>query len=138
MSERSTLHALAAVLPLTAAAAQSTSLEANAALLAAQTAAQRELRAPALRLAAQNARVSGAWAFVLAEMRSDDGRPFDFDGTPLAEAAREGYVSRECAALLARRDGRWEVVELRIGPTDAPWEGWAAKHHAPPALFRLP
>ncbi len=132
-----TLHALAAVLPLTASAAHATSPEVTAALQAAQAAAQDELQVP-LRLRAQTTRVAGAWAFVLAELRSPDGLAFDYAGTPRAEAAREGYLSRQCAALLVRRDGRWQVLELRIGNTDAPWEGWAARHHAPASLFKLP
>jgi len=134
MSASSTLKSLAAVLPLTAAAAMAASPEANAVLQAAQLAARAELKVP-LALSPQTTRVSGAWAFVIAELRQPDGKPFDYTGTPQAEAAREGYLSRQCAALLSRRDGQWQVVELRLGATDVAYGGWAAKHHAPAALF---
>lgn len=133
----STLGAMAAVLPLTVAAAQAASPEAPAVAQAAQAAARIELQRP-LALRVQTVRVAGAWGFVIAELRSPDDRPFDYTGTALEEPAREGYVSRQFAALLARRAGAWEVVESRIGATDLAWAGWAEKHHAPAALFALP
>lgn len=137
MSATSTLKSMAAVLPLSAAAALAASPEAPAVLQATQAAARAALKVP-LALSPQATRVSGAWAFVIADLRQPDGKPFDYAGTPQAEAAREGYVSRQCVALLARRDGRWQIVELRLGATDVAWDGWAAKHHAPAALFSPP
>lgn len=75
------------------------------------------------------------WAFLFADMQQAGGAPFDYGGTRKAEAARQGYVSRSYAALL-RKDGHgWRVVEAAIGPTDAAWEGWAAKYGVPTALF---
>ena len=133
----STLGALAAVLPFTAAAAQSPSPEAPAVAQAAQAAARFELQRP-LALRVQTLRVAGAWGFVVAELRSPDDGPFDYTGTRLEEPAREGYVSRQFAALLARRAGAWQVLESRIGATDVAWAGWAERHHAPAALFALP
>lgn len=133
----STLGALAAVLPLTVAAVQAASPEAPAVAQAAQAAVRAELQRP-LALRVQTLRVAGAWGFVIAELRSPDDLPFDYTGTKLEEPAREGYVSRQFAALLARRAGTWEVLESRIGATDVAWAGWAEKHHAPAALFALP
>lgn len=133
----STLKSMAAVLPLSAAAALAASPEAPAVLQATQAAALAELKVP-LTLSPQTTRVSGTWAFVVAELRQPGGQPFDYTGTPQAEAAREGYLSRQCVALLSRRDGRWQVLELRLGATDVAWSGWAAKHHAPAALFATP
>lgn len=130
-----TLRALAAVLPL--AAAPVAAADAQALLQAAQAAAQHDLQRP-LALRAGTVRSVGAWGFVLAELRSPDGRAFDFTGTRLDEAAREGFASSQVAVLLARRQGRWQVVEQRIGVTDAAWEAWAERHHAPPALFVVP
>ena len=137
MSASSTLKSLAAVLPLSAAAALAASPEAPAVLQAAQAAARAELKVP-LALSPQTTRVSGAWAFVIAELRQPDGKPFDYSGTAQAEAAREGYLSRQCAALLARREGQWQVLELRLGATDVAWAGWASRHHAPVAPFSQP
>jgi len=137
MSASPDLKSLAAVLPLSAAAALAASPEAPVVLQAAQAAARAELKVP-LALSPQTTRVSGAWALVIAELRQPDGKPFDYAGTPQAEAAREGYLSRQCAALLARHDGQWQVVELRLGATDVAFAGWAATHHAPAALFSQP
>lgn len=78
----------------------------------------------------------GDWAFLLADLQDRQGRPIDYAGTPLADAAANGMVSKRCAALLRRAEGGWEVVESRIGPTDVAWEGWASEHRAPPSLFR--
>lgn len=129
-----TLRAMAALLPV---AAQAAPAEAPALLQAAQAAVQHDLQRP-LALRAGTVHVAGPWAFVLAELRAPGGGVFSFDGTRLADAAREGYASRQAALLLARRDGRWQVVEQRIGATDVAWEGWAARHGAPPSLFVLP
>jgi len=137
MAESSTLRTLAAVLPLTAAAAQAAPPDSPAVLQAAQAAVQAELGVP-VRLQTQALRVAGAWAFVDAQLRGADGRAFDYAGTPLADAAREGYVSRQVFALLARRDGHWVALELRVGSTDQAYTGWAARHHAPPSLFAAP
>ncbi|MDV3455954.1 hypothetical protein RZN05_03095 [Sphingomonas sp. HF-S4] len=77
------------------------------------------------------------WAFLLATMQEADGKPFDYRGTPLAEAAGEGFVSRTYAALLRKRGAGWEVVANAIGPSDVAWEGWAKQYGAPAGLFRL-
>jgi hypothetical protein len=78
----------------------------------------------------------GDWAFLLATMQDANGQPFDYRGTPLAEAAQQGFVSRTYAALLRRGAGGWEVVVKAIGPGDVAWEGWSKQYGAPPALFR--
>jgi hypothetical protein len=80
-------------------------------------------------------RRDGDWAFLFADMQAAGGKPFDYAGTKKAEAARRGLVSHAYAALLRRQNGRWQVVEAAIGLTDVAWEGWAAKHGAPPSVF---
>lgn len=127
-----TLRELAA-LP-TAAAAEAAAPDTAALVQAAQAAARDDLQCE-LTLAPRLARVCGAWGLVIGELRGADGGRFDFVGTPLQEAAAAGFASREAAALLARRDGRWQVVEQRLGLTDLPWPAWAARHAAPAALF---
>ncbi|NIJ22167.1 lambda repressor-like predicted transcriptional regulator [Sphingomonas naasensis] len=77
----------------------------------------------------------GDWAFLLATMQEADGRPLDFAGTPLAEAAKQGMVSRTYAALLRHRPGGWEVVAKAIGPSDVAWEDWPQRYGAPAKLF---
>ena len=77
----------------------------------------------------------GDWVLLWARMVDDAGRPMSYAGTPLAEAERDGMVSKSTAALLKRADRQWTVVEVAIGPTDVAWEGWGAKHGAPTNLF---
>ena len=91
MSKQSSsmLGTLAAMQPLTVAAAQGALPEARAVSLATQAAARSELQRP-LSLRVQTLQVAGAWGFVIAELRSPDDHPFDFTGTPLKESAREG------------------------------------------------
>lgn len=80
-------------------------------------------------------RVSGEWAFLRADMEERGGQPIDYAGTPKADAAAQGYVSRTYAALLHRVNGEWRVIANAIGPTDVAWEDWPTRYHAPPAIF---
>lgn len=80
-------------------------------------------------------RADGRWAFVLADMQDKGGRPVDYAGTPRAEAAAQGMVSRAFAALLRHDGDRWIVIESAIGPTDVAWEGWPSRYGAPPDVF---
>ena len=77
------------------------------------------------------------WAFLMANLEDKGGTPVDYAGTPKAEAARQGMVSRRYAALLHRDGDRWMVVADAIGPTDVAWADWATRYGAPPALFQL-
>lgn len=129
-----TLRAMAALLPAAALAAPATNAEV---LHAAQAAVQHDLQRP-LRLQPGTVHVAGGWGFVLAELRAPGGGTLDLAGTRLADAAREGFASRQVALLLVQRGGRWQVVEQRLGVTDVAWEGWAERHGAPPSLFVLP
>jgi hypothetical protein len=79
--------------------------------------------------------VSGDWAFLRAEMQGPGGAPVDYAGTPLAEDAANGAVSRTYAALLHRRGNAWEIVDTAIGPSDVAWEDWATRHGAPRTIF---
>lgn len=80
-------------------------------------------------------RVSGDWAFLRAEMQERGGQPLDYAGTPKADAAAHGAISRTYAALLHRVKGEWRVIANAIGPTDVAWEDWSTRYHAPPAIF---
>lgn len=80
-------------------------------------------------------RNAGRWAFLLADMEDRSGAPLSYAGTPRAEAADHGMVSRAYAALLRRDGDGWTVVESAIGPTDVAWEGWSGQHGAPEGLF---
>ncbi len=77
----------------------------------------------------------GDWAFLIAAMQDESGRPISYVGTPLASAEAEGMVSKDYAALLRRSGGQWRVVDDALGPTDVAWADWPEKHGAPRALF---
>ena len=77
----------------------------------------------------------GDWAFLIAAMQDESGRPISYVGTPLASAEGEGMVSKDYAALLRRSGGQWRVVDDALGPTDVAWADWPEKHGAPRALF---
>ena len=78
---------------------------------------------------------SGNWAFLHADMEERGGKPIDFTGTPRADDAAHGAVSRTFAALLRRNGTEWTVVTHAIGPTDVAWADWATRYGAPPAIF---
>lgn len=77
----------------------------------------------------------GDWAFLHAAMQDEAGRPVDYAGTPLADDAAHGVVSKDYAALLKRERSGWRVVADAIGPTDMVWLDWPARHGAPPSLL---
>ncbi|MGY4397532.1 hypothetical protein ACVWZA_002726 [Sphingomonas sp. UYAg733] len=77
----------------------------------------------------------GDWVFLLAQLADRGGAPVDYAGTPKADAARHGMVSRRYAALMRREGDLWVVVADAIGPTDVAWADWATRYDAPPALF---
>lgn len=110
------------------------SAERNAILDAARIPVVEELGKPPLLVVRQLNR-DGEWVFLFANMQQHGGVPFDYGGTRKAEAARQGFVSHSYAALLRKGEGGWRVIEAAIGPTDAAWEGWAAKYGVPAKLF---
>jgi len=101
-----------------------------------------EARAPAaaaigkpVKFKVEHLGLSGDWAFLRAEMQDAGGAPVDYRGTPMAEDAAHGAVSKTYVALLRRRGGAWSVVDKAVGPTDVAWEDWATRHGAPPTIF---
>src|SRR3546814_1482002 len=67
------------------------------------------------------ARAGDGWAFVYVRMLNADGSVIDYAGTPLADAAKQGYVSPDYVALLQQADGEWQLRADAIGPTDMVW-----------------
>jgi len=78
----------------------------------------------------------GDWAFLRARMVGADGRPIDYAGTPLAEAAEQGVLSKTYVALLRREGGAWRTLAHLVGPTDVAWAGWSARYGAPAELLK--
>lgn len=88
-----------------------------------------------VRFDVEQIRAGDGWGFVYAHMQDAEGRVIDYAGTPLADAAGQGYVSPDYAALLQDVDGHWEVRADAIGPTDMVWLAWPEEYGAPRALF---
>lgn len=124
----------ASVMIVSASVQTMASAERDAILDAARIPVVEELGKPPVFVVRQLNR-DGEWAFLFADMQQQGGTPYDYGGTRKAEAARQGLVSHSYAALLRKGESGWRVVEAAIGPTDAAWEGWAAKYGAPAALF---
>lgn len=80
-------------------------------------------------------RVGDDWGFVYARMQRPDGGMIDYVSTSYAEAAKQGGVSQDYAALLHHHDGRWTVRVEVVGPTDPAWLAWPEEYKAPEALF---
>lgn len=98
---------------------------------------RRELGKPAI-FQVRELRVLGEWAFADVSPRKPDGTPFDYRGTPMEEAWREGFVDDGMYAVLRRREGGWRVVRHAIGPTDVAWIPWEEELRLPRALFPYP
>ncbi|WP_150125444.1 hypothetical protein [Sphingomonas sp. LM7] len=109
--------------------------DARAALLEAARAPVRAELGKAPKFRVDQLHREGDWAFLLATMQEADGSPFDYSGTPLGDAAKQGFVSRTYAALLRHKAGGWEVVAKAIGPGDVAWEDWPKRYGAPAQLF---
>jgi hypothetical protein len=88
-----------------------------------------------VRFTVEQIRAGQGWGFVYARMQDEDGKVIDYAGTPLADAAGQGYVSPDYVALLQRVDGQWELRADAFGPTDMVWLAWPAKYGAPHELF---
>lgn len=80
-------------------------------------------------------KVGDGWGFLYARMQGPDGGAIDYAKTPLADAAREGYISPVYVALLQRVDEHWQLRAEAIGPTDLAWADWSRKYGAPQGLF---
>lgn len=80
-------------------------------------------------------RVGDDWSFVYAKMQRADGGAIDYSATSYKEAAKEGGVSQDYAALLHQHDGRWTVRAEVVGPTDPAWLAWPEEYKVPEALF---
>lgn len=106
----------------------------TAILKAARGPAETDLGRP-IRFAVDRLNREGEWAFLVATMQDPYGRPVNFEGTPLAEAAANGAVSHRYVALLKSNGRSWTVIAHLVGPTDMGWNNWASEFGAPPALI---
>ena len=89
-----------------------------------------------LRFEVYDLRVLNGWAFAAVTPIDPAGRDrYDYAGTPMEEAWREGMMDDGIVALLRLRNGRWTTVEMAIGPTDVAWLGWGEEFGAPAQIF---
>lgn len=87
------------------------------------------------RLHAIDIKEADGWAFVDSSIQAPDGRPFDYAGTPFAEAAAHHMKSNKYVALLHQDEQPWELIASRVGPTDVFWANWSQEYGAPQAVF---
>ena len=109
--------------------------ERTAVLAAARAPAEAEVGGP-VRFVVQRLKREGRWAFLLAAMQDGHGRRITWKRPDKAEAARQGVISDDFAALLwFGDDHRWTVVVHAAGPTDIAWAEWPATYGAPASLM---
>lgn len=91
-----------------------------------------------VRLDVRSLKAAEGWAFLWSAIQAPDGSPVDYTGTPFAEAAANGLLSKKYVALLHQDDQGWTLVDKRVGPSDIAWAGWGAQYGAPAAIFDIP
>lgn len=88
------------------------------------------------KFAVKSFKASNGWAFLSAQLQNTDGSPFDYAGTPLAEAAANGGASKRYVGLFrSNQGGAWDVVTSAVGATAPVWTEWAQQYSAPAELF---
>jgi len=102
---------------------------------AARAPVQKKLGRDDVRFEVEQIRAGDGWAFVYVRMHDTDGSIIDYAGTPLADAAKQGYVSPDYVALLQQVDGEWQLRADAIGPTDMVWLAWPEQYGVPHELF---
>ncbi|MBA0046032.1 hypothetical protein MLB1_06885 [Mycobacteroides sp. LB1] len=91
-----------------------------------------------VRLDVRSLKAAEGWAFLWSAMQEPDGSPIDYTGTPFAEAAANGVLSKKYVTLLHQDEQGWVIVDKRVGPSDVAWAGWGAQYGAPAAIFDIP
>ncbi|MGH3724015.1 MAG: hypothetical protein ACRDUS_07780 [Mycobacterium sp.] len=91
-----------------------------------------------VRLDVRSLKSAEGWAFLWSAMQEPDGGPIDYTGTPFAEPAANGVLSKKYVALLHQDEQGWAIVDKRVGPSDIAWAGWGAQYGAPAAIFEIP
>lgn len=71
------------------------------------------------------------WAFVTAVSLTADREPIDYSRTKFAHDVADGVFDDWLCALLQNDEGRWTVVALEIGATDAPFVDWPERYGVP-------
>ena len=105
---------------------ESTTVGASTPRLAVQQAMASRLDRP-VTLDVRTARSHEDWMFLAGRPLTGDGRPIDYRRTSFAQDLAEGVFDDNFSTLV-RHDAQagrgWQVVELSIGATDAPFIDW--------------
>ncbi|TGD41392.1 hypothetical protein EEB11_18735 [Pseudotabrizicola sediminis] len=80
-------------------------------------------------------RTDGTWAYFQGRPVNPDGSALDWSRTPFAREISNGSMSDTYMALLLKQDGRWQILEKALGPTDVAWYNWLAPYGLPEVLF---
>jgi len=80
-------------------------------------------------------RSDGNFAYLQAVPHQPGGAPLDWMTTPFARDWQGDFMSDIVMVLLRRSDGRWQVIDHVVGPTDVHWVSWMEDYGLPPALF---
>jgi hypothetical protein len=78
------------------------------------------------------------WAYLSGFPLTLEGNHIDYRLTPLAKDFEEGFVDDNFAALvryIADGSAEWQLVELSVGATDAPFVGWLEQYGLPASLI---
>lgn len=78
--------------------------------------------------------VSGDWAFAILDPQHPGGAQIDPAKTIYGEDA-EYMDGLRTFALLVRANGRWNIVDYAVGPTDAFWDGNPLYRNIPQGLL---
>lgn len=79
---------------------------------AARAPVQKKLGRDGVHFEVEQIRAGDGWAFVYLRMLNADGSVIDYTGTPLADAAKQGYVSPDYVALLQQVDGQLSLIHI--------------------------
>jgi len=75
------------------------------------------------------------WAYLIAVPRTESGAAIDYTDTAFAEDVREGYFDDWLCALVRKGSyGKWHLVAMSIGATDAPFMDWPERYGVPRQL----
>jgi hypothetical protein len=108
--------------------APSSTIATEAALAALRVPVEGRLKQP-VRLESPMIRRGGTFVYLTAEPVGLDGSAIDYAAIPeFAPAVEAGAFDSRMEALLRLTDGKWQVLEYRIGPTDTAFEPWTQKY----------
>jgi len=109
----------------------------RAAILDAVRPAAEAVLYPPVEFVVEKMNVAGDWAYVALNPQRPGGGAIDPRQTRMAQNYEAGIVNGLTTyALLLFRNGRWNLIDWAIGPTDLVWDSWPERFGVPRAIFR--